>query len=417
MKYIYILIIAFLTFAGTANAQIKIGNTSAPEKFSILEIDALKTGETATNGRIIGGLRLPQWENGTVTSMIPTLTANAEAKGLLVYNKDEQYIQMWNGTKWIALPTEGCTAVQTLTLAANQTTLDEYGAQDLVLTATPDAGVSDNADIVYRWTLDANPIEGATGSTYTVKKENLSATHGGVYQVTAYSCGFTGTIQDVSSNTINVIVTPKTYSITVTPVTPNVAANSEELLFTCNVSNFVPTNLAIVEDTEHMYDNVFAVFKDSDTQYSVVMYYRKNDSNRSQREMKFRIIDDMGNASDVITITQGAYTLTASDVQVGTYLLYGESTSQSATDAMEHCRSKVWTAPKRTSLMSMAFLDENKATLEATQSIVPSGDYWISDTGVATKINIDYPAGVLTITPNPGEAQANTHTTRCIAPF
>ncbi len=416
MRYIYI-IIAFFTFASTVNAQIKIGNTTTPEKFSVLEIDALKSGETASAGRIIGGLRLPQWEDTKVTSMVTTLAANpTESRGLLVYNKDKQYIQLWNGTKWIVLPADGCTPVSTLTLAANQTTIDEYGATDLVLTATPDANVSDNADIVYRWTLDTNPIEGATGSTYTVKKENLSAAHSGTYQVTAYSCGYTGTISDVSSNVLNVTVTPKTYSISVSPASQNVNATTRELSFTCTVSNFEPFNMVMVEDPEYIYDNVFAVFQNSSTEYTIVMDILANNSNRSPREMKFRVIDSMGNTSDVVSVTQAAYTPTGNDTQVGSYFLYGESTTKNAADAIEHCRSKVWSSPKRTSLMSVDFLNENKAVLEATQSIVPAGSYWVMD-GSPVMYTIGYTGGDLTLTPTIGESQSNTHTVRCIAPY
>ena len=416
MKYIYIFTTIFF-ISLTVNGQVKIGNNTAPEAFSPLEIDALKESETPATGRMIGGLRLPQWTDATALSMVSTLTTNAtESKGLLIYNTDKQYIQMWNGTAWIPLPSNSCTAVQSLTLSANQTTIDEYGTEDLVLTATPDAGESANADIVYRWTLDTHPIEGATGKTYTVKKENLSAAHSGTYQVTSYSCGYTGTIKDVVSNSLAITVTPKVYSISVSPVSPNVTADSEDISFTCTVSNFEPVNLMIVEDPEHMYDNVFAVLKASDTQYNAVLDYKKNESNRSPRQMKFRILDAKGNASDIITLTQDAYVPAGDDRQVGTYFLYGESTNQTAADAMEHCRGKVWTAPKRTSLMSVDFLNENKAELESTPSIVPDGNYWLMD-GSPVMYTISYPGGSLTLAPTPGESASNLHTTRCIAPY
>jgi hypothetical protein len=419
MKYIYI-IIAFFTFASTVNAQIKIGNTTAPEKFSILEIDALKDGETASAGRIIGGLRLPQWDDAKVTSMAATLTADpTESRGLLVYNKDKQYIQLWNGTKWIALPTDGCTPVSTLTLAANQTTIDEYGATDLVLTATPDANVSDNADIVYRWTLDTNPIEGATGSTYTVKKENLSAAHSGTYQVTAYSCGYTGTISDVASNTVAVTVNPKNYTLTLTPATQTIGAAGGTLSFTCQTGNQLNVvQLFAIDDPERVYVGTQTLVDMDPSLFTLTIEapVSENRGNRSAYDIKIKAVDPRGNESNVVTVTQEAYIPTGNDQQVGSYFLYGESTTKNATDAITHCRSKVWSSPKRASLMSVDFLTENKTILEATQSIVSAGSYWLMD-GSPVMYTIGYTGGNLTLTPAVSEPQTNTHTVRCIAPF
>lgn len=419
MKYIYI-IIAFLTFAGTANAQIKIGNTTAPEKFSVLEIDALKTGEPTTDGRIIGGLRLPQWDDAKAVSMVTELTAKSPSSdGLLIYNKDKSHIQMWNGTAWIPLPQKGCTSVQTLTLAANQVTFSEYGPDDLVLTATPDANVSGNADIVYRWTLNSNPIEGATGKTYTVKKENLSAAHSGTYQVTAYSCGFTGTISDVNSNILNVTVTPKTYSMSLAPASQSVNSGANTLNFTCTAVNYVPTELVAVDDPERVYTAAYTITPSGVNQYKIQTSIPANRGNRSGYSIKFKLVDDKGNESNVVTVTQAAYTFSGSgydDAKVVAHFVYG-APDNNANDAVEYCRSRVWSSPKRASLMSVDFLNENKDALETAPGIIAPGNYWVLETGIPTMVNVSYPSGVLVVTPQSGEPETNTHIVRCIAPY
>jgi len=415
MKYIYLIAI-FLISLTPLKGQVKIGNTTPPEKFSILEIDAKKENEATAPGREIGGLRLPQWTDATANGMISTLTSKAtESKGLLIYNKDKQYIQLWNGTTWIPLPSNTCTPVQTLTLSANYTTLNEYGTEDLVLTATADTGVSANADIVYRWTFNTNPIEGATSNTYTIKKENLSATHSGTYQVTAYSCGFTGTINDIVSNSVTITVTPKVYSMVLTLESETDVPDGRSLNFKCTYVNQVPTELVIVDDPEHVYTGLSSIaVGPTAVLFNTGIY--SNKGNRNGYNIKFKAIDDIGNESNVITITEPPYAPKGNDIQVGTYFLYGESTDHNAADAMERCRSRAWTGPKRASLMSVDFLNENKTLLEATQSIVPTGNYWLMD-GKPTMYTVSYTGGDLILAPVPGEPVTNTHVTRCIAPY
>lgn len=418
MKQIYLSLLIILTSTGILNAQVKIGNTDLPEKFSILELDALKAGESATTGRIIGGLRLPQWEDAKAVSMIPVLTAKSPSSdGLLIYNKDKSYIQMWNGTTWVPLPQKGCTSVQTLVLSANQTTFSEYGPTDLVLTATPDANVSGNADIVYRWTLNSNPIGGATGNTYTVKKENLIAKYAGTYKVTAYSCAYTGTIQEVSSNTVTISIPATTYSLSVNTTTVNIDANvSIPPVFTVTTQNTKATGILVTDDPEHMYSDLYSIQQNSPTEYEIGLTI-SNTYSRSPRTIKFKIIDKMGNETAECSIIQAAYIPTANDKHIGDYFLYETGVTKNAIDAVNFCRSITWSPPKRTSLMSMDFLTENKSSLEADPTVISAGSYWVLNAGIPVMVNVSYPGGVLTLTPQSGEPETNIHTARCIAPY
>lgn len=98
-KYIYnilVLVLAGLLFTPSLLAQVKIGDTTPPASFSILELDTeLKKG----------GFRLPQLDNSKCNALKIYLSSlqdeNREAaNGLVVYNTEVKEIWYWDGTDW-----------------------------------------------------------------------------------------------------------------------------------------------------------------------------------------------------------------------------------------------------------------------------------------------------------------------------
>jgi len=94
-KSIFILATAMLLLVGAAlnaNAQVTIGSNKTPETYSALEI---------INSSGSSGLRLPQMTIAQRNALIPTLTGDALAMGLQVFNTDTRCIETWNGTRWL----------------------------------------------------------------------------------------------------------------------------------------------------------------------------------------------------------------------------------------------------------------------------------------------------------------------------
>ena len=422
MKRIYILLVLFAT-VGIAKSQIKIGDTTPPESFSILEIDSKKAGDPSS--RPVGGLRLPQLESTQLESLktyfenVSTPASEKEAAlGLLVYNTQSRYIEMWNGTKWVALPSNDCIAITTLTLSANHSTIDEYGTEDLVLTAIPDAGVSGNADIVYRWTLNSVPIEGATEKTLTIKKEDLSRKYSGTYEVTAYSCMFSG-IVNVQSATTNVTVTPKNSSLSISPTSLSVFAilNGYSPDFNVTTQNTEVKDVIIISDPEHMYPGVFDATQ-MDPTSSIFKFTIPDSYNRDSRTIIFKVVDDKGNESEECTITQDGNNELGLGEQVGDYFLYSDDNiTRNVSQALNHCRGLVWTGSKRTSLISYDFLNDNSSAFETDQTLMPQANYWMWYNGTVTMVNVAYngAGGTMVLTPAPGTAETNTYNVRCMA--
>ncbi len=77
-------------------AQVTVGDNIAPQKYSILEVSA----ESAA-----GGLRLPQLtrrqRNDLALAALTDPTAIIRAKGLTIYNTDDDVIEFWDGESWV----------------------------------------------------------------------------------------------------------------------------------------------------------------------------------------------------------------------------------------------------------------------------------------------------------------------------
>lgn len=90
-RYIQIVLLTLLLslFAGgRGSAQVTVGSTNPPASFSSLQIDG--------NG---GGLRLPQLseiEKGA-------LNADSSNAGLMIYNRNKDRIEYWDGASWLAV--------------------------------------------------------------------------------------------------------------------------------------------------------------------------------------------------------------------------------------------------------------------------------------------------------------------------
>jgi len=94
--YIFVLL-AFIFTTININAQIKIGDTTPPASFSILELEALLQK---------GGLRLPRLtgqKSQALKTYLNSLSATDKqaANGLVIYNTELPGMQYWDGTDWV----------------------------------------------------------------------------------------------------------------------------------------------------------------------------------------------------------------------------------------------------------------------------------------------------------------------------
>ncbi|WP_264538191.1 hypothetical protein [Flavobacterium sp. N1736] len=86
--YIWLLFVAML-FSVNTSAQVTIGGKKAPEAFSVLELGNK------------GGLRLPQLTTAERNAF--TVSGNALANGLTIFNKTVNCVEYWNGGRWVSL--------------------------------------------------------------------------------------------------------------------------------------------------------------------------------------------------------------------------------------------------------------------------------------------------------------------------
>jgi len=88
----FVLVASF--FALPLKAQVTIGDSTAPQSFSILEL--------ATTTNVTGGLRLPQMTTDERDSITTSdFKTNPLAKGLMIFNTTTNGVDIWNGTVWI----------------------------------------------------------------------------------------------------------------------------------------------------------------------------------------------------------------------------------------------------------------------------------------------------------------------------
>jgi len=95
-KLFYLLALCIALSTAGVKGQVLIGENADPQPFSILELES--GGER--------GLRIPQLTEAERN----TLTGSAEfqeektgkAKGLVIYNKDTDALEYWNGEAWVS---------------------------------------------------------------------------------------------------------------------------------------------------------------------------------------------------------------------------------------------------------------------------------------------------------------------------
>ena len=76
-------------------AQVTIGKNEEPKPYAVLEL--FSQYESGT----YGGLHLPQLTTTQRDAL--GLTADAECRGLMIYNLTNDCMEIWNGTKWISI--------------------------------------------------------------------------------------------------------------------------------------------------------------------------------------------------------------------------------------------------------------------------------------------------------------------------
>ena len=89
VKLLSVTILAFL-MTTNVKAQVTVGADVSPKSYSVLEVSTVN---------VKGGLRLPQ----LTTMQRDTLTLDASADGLFIFNLDEDCVNYYNGSKWRSL--------------------------------------------------------------------------------------------------------------------------------------------------------------------------------------------------------------------------------------------------------------------------------------------------------------------------
>ena len=94
------LLAAFLVLSSVCmQAQVTVGSSEKPQKFSVLEI-------ISTTDRV-GGLRLPQLTNMEKQTLRDSKAFKDEekgkARGLMIFNTEDKCLEIWDGTNWIRI--------------------------------------------------------------------------------------------------------------------------------------------------------------------------------------------------------------------------------------------------------------------------------------------------------------------------
>jgi len=173
LKIASIILFAFLVTG--AYAQVTINSHINPEVFSIVQVES----DTS-------GVRLPRMTSAQMAALQPTLTTNARAQGLIVYNETDKTLSYWNGTSWTTLfgasAENGITAaaLTTVELGGNLTkTSTEIGQGSFDMNFTHTVGTSGE------FTINSNKIDDSEvsllpASSFTVNGSAMNVTAGAV---------------------------------------------------------------------------------------------------------------------------------------------------------------------------------------------------------------------------------------------
>ena len=166
-----------LMFIGAAsmNAQVIIGETKAPQPFSVLELISNQSK----------GLRLPQMSEADRNTMQASSQFQAQktnaALGLRIFNLDSNCIDTWNGEKWISecavLPCEG--PIPTAPIEIKNGLSQDCSSLVMRLSLTAIGGDVDY-NTIYQWgtgECGKNIISGATGPKISVTYPVVTTTY------------------------------------------------------------------------------------------------------------------------------------------------------------------------------------------------------------------------------------------------
>lgn len=118
-------------------AQVTIGEGISPESFSILQLESN------------GGLRLNQLD--TIQRNMLSVSGNAKAEGLVIYNTNTKNMEIWNGSKWVnenIVPANGLSQFKDSVLlggALSRSTNIDMKLNDFTLTGNGNVGIGTNS--------------------------------------------------------------------------------------------------------------------------------------------------------------------------------------------------------------------------------------------------------------------------------
>jgi hypothetical protein len=155
-------------------AQISVGGTTQPQKFSVLEV--LSSAKK-------GGLRLPYLSTAQRDSMTNTsgFTTNSLARGLMILNTDNNSVEYWNGSVWVSI-SNGTSVVSSLSCTSSAFSANAVSEVPYAATLTvPYTG----GNLATYAAGSAITSTGVTGLTATLQAGTLTDTGGNlVYDIT-----------------------------------------------------------------------------------------------------------------------------------------------------------------------------------------------------------------------------------------
>ncbi|GAB6008307.1 fibrobacter succinogenes major paralogous domain-containing protein [Dysgonomonas reticulitermitis] len=229
MKVKLTIVILLLTaYAGAVSAQVTIGDGTAPQDFSVLEISTTMT---------IGGLRLPQLTNDQRIALTSSVKFQNEivlkGRGLMIYNTTNGCVEYWNEQRWISL-CEGCSEITSVSISGG-TTITQWARTAITLTANVTGGTPTS----YEWYLGGSKVATTATSTYTVPQGVKDASGTKAYTVKAINA-----CSDATSSVANVVVTActKITGVSISGGTTITQWAIPAVTLTANVTGGTPTS-------------------------------------------------------------------------------------------------------------------------------------------------------------------------------
>lgn len=100
-KYYLTTFLLLILVIPSIKSQITVGKDVSPAKYSILQVEY--DPEQYPNG---GGVLLPRLDATDIVKLEAKLVGDQQATGLMIFNTSSRKVEYWNGTKWVAVPSE-----------------------------------------------------------------------------------------------------------------------------------------------------------------------------------------------------------------------------------------------------------------------------------------------------------------------